>query len=182
MKPDIDVGTLNAINKAMHKHGFAEYRAYFRWGNTPAFRNEERSQYYFVDRHVVDDQIVYMVVTPQGLLKHLTDTWRPVRREDEDYFTLQMTSDLMELPRTPEWPHGEILPPHAAVAKPKPQFTAEEIRDGMTGICFECHEEQHGCEPDMRNGTCESCGKKRVFGLEEALFMGEIELDMEGDE
>lgn len=49
----------------------------------------------------------------------------------------------------------------------------QENQDGLSnyGICGSCGHEQDGCEPDARNYECESCGKKNVFGAEEALFM-----------
>lgn len=47
---------------------------------------------------------------------------------------------------------------------------------GNDGICLSCGEIQDGCEPDARNYECECCGGKNVFGLEEAMIMGEINL------
>jgi len=38
------------------------------------------------------------------------------------------------------------------------------------GFCIECGAEAEGCEPDMRKGTCESCGAKAVYGAEELLL------------
>ncbi len=38
------------------------------------------------------------------------------------------------------------------------------------GFCLACGHEQEGCEPDMRQGTCESCGEKKVMGAEELLI------------
>ena len=43
-------------------------------------------------------------------------------------------------------------------------------RDDNTGFCVECAEEHDSCEPDMRNGKCESCGQYTVYGAEELLF------------
>ena len=39
------------------------------------------------------------------------------------------------------------------------------------GVCLACGEFQDGCEPDARNYTCDSCGKNKVFGAEEAILM-----------
>lgn len=39
------------------------------------------------------------------------------------------------------------------------------------GFCLDCGEEQEGCEPDMRGGTCECCGEAFVYGAEEILGM-----------
>jgi hypothetical protein len=38
------------------------------------------------------------------------------------------------------------------------------------GFCISCGFEQDGCEPDMRKGTCESCGEEAVYGAEELLL------------
>jgi hypothetical protein len=38
------------------------------------------------------------------------------------------------------------------------------------GFCLACGNEQGGCEPDMRNGPCESCGENKVYGAEELLI------------
>jgi hypothetical protein len=39
------------------------------------------------------------------------------------------------------------------------------------GFCIACGEEAEGCEPDAREYTCEHCGKDKVYGAEELLFM-----------
>ena len=45
------------------------------------------------------------------------------------------------------------------------------------GICVKCGEVQYGgCEPDMRNAECESCGEKGVYGLEQAILEQRVEL------
>ena len=45
-------------------------------------------------------------------------------------------------------------------------------RDDGSGFCLACgHEPGHWCEPDMRRHTCENCGKPKVYGAEELLFM-----------
>lgn len=54
--------------------------------------------------------------------------------------------------------------------------TLERVMDAVEtdeyiGFCTSCGAEQHGCEPDARNYTCESCGEKEVFGAEELLIM-----------
>ena len=59
------------------------------------------------------------------------------------------------------------------------KFTLDEIEGGTEGVCLACGEVQGGCEPDARGYECESCGKRRVYGLEEALLMGAIEIDLE---
>lgn len=61
------------------------------------------------------------------------------------------------------------------------QVSEADITEGTQGICLSCGEIQGGCEPDARGYPCESCGKKTVYGCEEALIMGRIELS-EDDE
>jgi hypothetical protein len=57
-------------------------------------------------------------------------------------------------------------------------LTAEEyqrLRDEDCGVCLACGEIiDCGVEPDARNYHCDSCGKDRVFGIEEAMLMGRI--------
>lgn len=50
------------------------------------------------------------------------------------------------------------------------------LRDNGGGVCLACKEEASGVEPDARNYECEACGAKRVFGIEELLIMGMIDL------
>jgi len=38
------------------------------------------------------------------------------------------------------------------------------------GFCIACGKSAHECEPDMRCGTCEHCGKPAVYGAEELLM------------
>lgn len=54
--------------------------------------------------------------------------------------------------------------------------TAEQIEDGTLGGCVACGEIQEGCEPDARGYECDSCGAHKVYGLEELLIMGRVEL------
>jgi len=40
------------------------------------------------------------------------------------------------------------------------------------GFCVECGEERDGCEPDVRQYPCESCGcSSSVYAPEELLFL-----------
>ena len=43
--------------------------------------------------------------------------------------------------------------------------------DDCRGFCLACGAEAYGVEPDARRVTCESCGKARVYGVEEILLM-----------
>ena len=51
----------------------------------------------------------------------------------------------------------------------------EEYEQALTsldnmGLCIACGEEAYGVEPDARQYECESCGQRKVFGLEELLI------------
>ncbi|MBF84073.1 MAG: hypothetical protein CL489_06295 [Acidobacteria bacterium] len=53
----------------------------------------------------------------------------------------------------------------------------EMSMEGGHGFCRKCEEPADDyCEPDARNYHCTSCGEDEVFGLEELLMMGEIEI------
>jgi len=52
-----------------------------------------------------------------------------------------------------------------------------QASDASLGLCLGCGVEAEGCEPDACEYTCEACGAKRVYGLEELLVMGRIEID-----
>jgi len=58
--------------------------------------------------------------------------------------------------------------------------TSAEL-SGMTldnpGACISCGERAYGVEPDARQYKCESCGAFTVYGLEELLIMGHIDLE-----
>ena len=58
----------------------------------------------------------------------------------------------------------------------------EEYRDDSCGICLECGDVTYGgVEPDAECYECEDCGEEKVYGIEEALLMGEIEIVDEQD-
>jgi len=59
------------------------------------------------------------------------------------------------------------------------EMTEKQVSEAMfgldnPGVCLRCGAEAYGCEPDARNYKCESCGAHEVFGLEEAMMMGNI--------
>ena len=60
--------------------------------------------------------------------------------------------------------------------------TSEEIEDGTLGCCLGCGEEAWGVEPDARKYVCECCDKPKVYGLEELLMMGYVEIEEAEDE
>ena len=59
------------------------------------------------------------------------------------------------------------------------QLSEEEFREGSNdyeGRCLACGETAYGVEPDARKYECECCGEPRVYGLEELLMMGRVEI------
>lgn len=54
--------------------------------------------------------------------------------------------------------------------------------DEYSGLCRTCGEERMGdTEPDARDYPCEACGEDAVYGVEELLMMGEVEIVEEGE-
>jgi hypothetical protein len=61
--------------------------------------------------------------------------------------------------------------------------TEGDLMDRTNGACLACGAfTGSGVEPDARNYRCEDCGELQVFGLEELLMMGRLELDGDGEE
>lgn len=58
-------------------------------------------------------------------------------------------------------------------------FTEDQL-SGMDlddpGACVLCGEYASGCEPDLEKGPCESCGKNGVYGAQQLLIMGRVDL------
>ncbi len=53
-----------------------------------------------------------------------------------------------------------------------------EHRANLDGICLACEEwTLGGVESDAQGYGCQSCGELEVFGTEEALLMGELEIE-----
>ena len=50
------------------------------------------------------------------------------------------------------------------------------MRGEYIGICLACEAERESTEPDACDYPCEECGEPRVFGIEELLLMGEIDI------
>ena len=54
--------------------------------------------------------------------------------------------------------------------------------ESYDGICLACgHIHMGGHEPDARGYECENCGANRVYGIEELMLMGEIEIVSEDE-
>ena len=61
------------------------------------------------------------------------------------------------------------------VSQLRPECSEEEVSRGG-GFCLACGAETSMCEPDGRKLICESCGKPKVYGLEELVLMGLLTL------
>ncbi len=65
----------------------------------------------------------------------------------------------------------------------KPVLSSEEMDEvvsaGNMGWCLACGTEAYGVEPDARRYTCEDCGEAKVYGFEELLLMGLVEVGAE---
>jgi predicted RNA-binding Zn-ribbon protein involved in translation (DUF1610 family) len=48
--------------------------------------------------------------------------------------------------------------------------------DEYGGYCISCGVEVSGVEPDAREYTCEDCGAEQVYGIEELLVMGLVDI------
>jgi DNA-directed RNA polymerase subunit RPC12/RpoP len=48
--------------------------------------------------------------------------------------------------------------------------------DEMEGRCTACGMEAYGVEPDARRYTCEYCEARAVYGVQELMLMGQIDL------
>ena len=44
------------------------------------------------------------------------------------------------------------------------------------GVCIVCGHIQDGCEPDARKYECEDCELPRVYGIEQAILEGLVDL------
>ena len=55
--------------------------------------------------------------------------------------------------------------------------TMEDVYEGTVGGCMACGELKYGgVEPDARGYECDECGDSEVYGLEELVIMGQLNL------
>lgn len=60
------------------------------------------------------------------------------------------------------------------------EVSADDYHEDLNGICLGCGEVQYGgCEPDAERYRCESCGVNEVYGLQQALLMGRVNVQGE---
>jgi hypothetical protein len=71
------------------------------------------------------------------------------------------------------------------VSQFRPVMTKEEFQEstffGDPGFCLACGERTDGCEPDAERYECDNCGQKKVYGLEQLLFMGLLQIREDGE-
>lgn len=65
----------------------------------------------------------------------------------------------------------------AIMAKKRFSIGYDDVVDGTIGICISCGDIVHGIEPDARGYRCENCGRDTVYGAEEAVLMGAVDLN-----
>jgi hypothetical protein len=61
---------------------------------------------------------------------------------------------------------------HPSITLDRVTEAVEEAQTSLDnpGFCIACGADAEGCEPDMRGGECEGCGKPAVYGAEELLI------------
>lgn len=60
-----------------------------------------------------------------------------------------------------------------------PSLSSEEfveVAEADEGFCVVCGETASGVEPDACSYICENCGQPDVYGYEELMLMGDVEL------
>ena len=60
------------------------------------------------------------------------------------------------------------------------RFNLEDVEAAMAdmaGFCIECGAQRDCCEPDARGYRCEVCGEKSVYGAEELIVMGRVDVN-----
>ncbi len=61
----------------------------------------------------------------------------------------------------------------------KIRMTEDEYLDGRmnyVGYCLKCGDEAYNVEPDARKHTCDSCGAAAVYGIEDLLMTGRLDI------
>lgn len=60
--------------------------------------------------------------------------------------------------------------------RPRVTVTASEVSDHTIGVCLACGNKQDGVEPDAERYQCENCDRHLVYGCEQALLCGLVDL------
>jgi len=59
----------------------------------------------------------------------------------------------------------------------------EQACEEYEGYCTACQAFTRGeCEPDARKYECPDCGQRTVYGAEEAMMMGLLDIGMDEDD
>lgn len=57
------------------------------------------------------------------------------------------------------------------------EATLQDFKEMNMGYCTSCDEiTTEGVEPDAENGCCDVCGEQTVFGVENAVIRGFIQI------
>ena len=62
---------------------------------------------------------------------------------------------------------------------PRFRLSGDNYRDACNnseGRCLGCGATADGVEPDAREYLCDECGEHQIYGIEELLLMGEVEI------
>lgn len=54
--------------------------------------------------------------------------------------------------------------------------TEAEVNDGTEGACLACGERAYGVGPDVEKYVCQHCGERAVYGLQQLLLMGRLDI------
>lgn len=76
---------LSAVEQELKAQGFWCYRGHFRWGKTPAYRNEA-GQYRFVEAG--------RALPPWQMLQVLLNDWIPQRSDDVLFYEWSMANEF----------------------------------------------------------------------------------------
>lgn len=62
----------------------------------------------------------------------------------------------------------------------------DALREEYAGYCLHCGEQAYGVEPDACSYECDLCGSHAVYGIEELMMLGHLQIvfeqEMEGTE
>ena len=63
--------------------------------------------------------------------------------------------------------------------KPVPFYLIEDAiqEDDNIGFCLYCHAEHYNIEPDAKGYACKDCDRNGVYGAEEILMMGFVDME-----
>jgi hypothetical protein len=57
----------------------------------------------------------------------------------------------------------------------------KQLADDYQGLCMVCGSTKDSCEPDAEHYECGCCEEKAVFGIEQLVIMGKIQIGSDDD-